>query len=286
MPIQARSVVIEDDCLAAMRLIPDGSVNMVLCDLPYGTTQNKWDSVIPLDRLWRQYRRILASNGVVALTGQGSFTARLILSNEDWFRYKLTWVKSKATNFLNAKKQPLRKHEDICIFYAEQPHYTPQISEGLPYDKGVRKAQLTGSYGDFDPVQVKSEGGRYPTDVIYHKTAESEGRVYHSTQKPVGLGRYLVRTYTRPGDVILDNACGSGSFLLSAVEESRHAIGIERNRDVTAFRKESVDLIEVIRERLESIGCIPTVEIHPKSADVFRTVTTPRLKAGEQALVA
>ncbi|WP_316016189.1 site-specific DNA-methyltransferase [Roseobacter sp. HKCCA0434] len=281
-----RSIVIEDDCLAAMSLIPDGSVNMVLCDLPYGTTQNKWDSLIPLDNLWREYRRILAPKGAVVLTGQGSFTARLILSNEDWFRYKLTWVKSKATNFLNAKKQPLRKHEDICVFYPQQPHYSPQRTEGLPYDKGVRKAQLTGSYGDFDPVQVKSEGGRYPTDVIYHKTAESEGQVYHSTQKPVGLGRYLVRTYTRPGDVVLDNACGSGSFLLSAVQEGRHAIGIELNRDVSAFRKEQINLVDVMQERLQRVGCEPTVLTRPKTGKVFNGLLRPASDCEENTLVA
>lgn len=265
------SIVIEDDCLASMKLLPDASVNMVLCDLPYGTTQNKWDSVISLDALWAEYQRVLAPSGVVILTGQGTFTARLILSNEDWFKYKLTWVKSKATNFLNAKKQPLRKHEDICVFYSSQPHYSPQWSEGLPYDKGVRKAQFTGSYGEFEPVQVKSEGGRYPTDVIYHKTAESEGPVYHSTQKPVGLGRYLIRTYTKPGDVILDNACGSGSFLLSALEEGRRAIGIELNQDVSAFRKERIDMIEVIRNRIMGIGYSPSI-VHRKNRAALRDV--------------
>jgi len=254
MPANSTAIVIEDDCLSAMQHLPSGSVQMVLCDLPYGTTQNKWDSVISLDELWREYRRIVAPNGVIILSGQGSFTARLILSNEDWFKYKLTWVKSKATNFLNAKKQPLRKHEDICVFYQSQPFYDPQWTEGLPYDKGVRKAQLTGSYGDFDPVQVKSDGGRYPTDVIYHKTAESEGPVFHSTQKPVGLGQYLVRTYTRPGDIVLDNACGSGSFLLAALLEGRKAIGIELNKDVSAFRKDRIDMMKVISDRIKQSG--------------------------------
>jgi hypothetical protein len=143
--------------------------------------------------LWRHYERVLAPQGVIVLTGQGPFTARLIVSNEQWFKYKLTWVKSKPTNFLNANKQPLRKHEDVCVFYPKQPKYCPQMGEGEAYDKGVRKNQLSGSYGDFKPSHVKSEGGRYPTDVIYHKTAESEGQVYHATQKPVGLGQYLNR---------------------------------------------------------------------------------------------
>jgi site-specific DNA-methyltransferase (adenine-specific)/modification methylase len=121
------NALLEGDCLELMKLIPDQSVNLVLCDLPYGTTQNRWDSVIDLTRLWREYRRVLKPNGVVVLTAQGVFTAKLILSNEDWFKYKIVWEKSKPTNFLNAKKQPLRKHEDVCVFYAKPPTYNPQM---------------------------------------------------------------------------------------------------------------------------------------------------------------
>ncbi|WP_404456661.1 DNA-methyltransferase [Oceanobacillus kapialis] len=244
--------VIEGDCLEVMKDIPNGSVDMILCDLPYGTTQNKWDSVIPLDKLWSEYNRVLKENGAIVLTSHGLFTAKLILSNEKWFKYKIVWEKSKSTNFLNAKKQPLRKHEDICVFYKKQPVYNPQMIEGLPYDKGVRKNQLTGSYGDFKPVHVISEGKRYPTDVIYFKTAESEGKVYHATQKPVELGRYLIRTYTNEGDVVLDNACGSGSFLVSAILENRNFIGIEKNEEVELYKDEKIDLIEVCNERIEN----------------------------------
>lgn len=249
-----RVSLIQADCLAAMKAIPDAAVNMILCDLPYGTTQNSWDSVIPLDALWEQYERILAPQGAVVLTAQGPFTARLMLSNEAWFKYKLVWEKSKPTNFLNAKKQPLRKHEDVCVFYPRQPKYQPQMGDGAAYDKGVRKNQLTGSYGEFRPAHIKSEGGRYPTDVIYHKTAESEGPVYHATQKPVGLGRYLIRTYTEPGDVILDNAFGSGSFLVAAAMEGRNAIGIELNEDVELFRNGALDLIDVAESRLLAVS--------------------------------
>lgn len=247
------ALLIEADCLSAMTAIPDKSVNLILCDLPYGTTQNAWDSVIPLDKLWKQYRRILAPKGVVALMSQGPFTARVILSQESIFKYKITWVKSKPTNFLNAKKQPLRKHEDICIFYAQQPNYTPQMQPGEAYDKGVRKNQLTGSYGDFRPAHIKSEGGRYPTDVVYFKTSESEGRVWHPTQKPVELGRYLIKTYTEAGDVVLDNTFGSGSFLVAAAMEGRRCIGIEMNDDIVEFKKERMDLIKVAQKRLTCI---------------------------------
>ena len=158
------NTIIEGDCLEKMKAIPDESIDMVLCDLPYGTTQNKWDSIINLDILFTEYRRVIKPRGVIALTSSGLFTAKLMLHAADLYKYKLVWVKSKATNFLNAKKQPLRKYEDICIFYRSQPTYHPQMSQGESYDKGVRKNQLTGSYGDFDPKHVQSDGRRYPTD--------------------------------------------------------------------------------------------------------------------------
>ena len=242
--------VFEADCLEKMKDIPDNSIDMILCDLPYGTTQNAWDSYIPLDLLWKQYCRIIKPNGVIALTSHGVFTAKLILSQEKLFKYKWIWEKSKPTNFLNAKKQPLRKHEDICVFYQRQPVYNPQMTQGAAYDKGVRKNQLSGCYGNFEPVRVQSDGERYPTDIIYIKTAESEGEVIHPTQKPVELGRYLIRTYTEPGDVVLDNACGSGSFLVAAMIEGRNFIGIEKNENVALFKRGEINYIDVSERRL------------------------------------
>ena len=256
--------VFEADCLELMPQIPDKSIDMILCDLPYGTTQNKWDSVINLEKLWKEYMRIIKDNGVIVLTSQGLFTAHLIMSNEPWFKYKIVWIKSKSTNFLNAKKQPLRKHEDICVFYRQQPTYNPQMTQGEKYDKGIRKDQYTGSYGDFKPRHVKSDGSRYPNDVVcyeeepiddflYVKTAESEGPVYHPTQKPVELGRYLIRTYTNPGDIVLDNACGSGSFLVAAALEGRNYIGIEKNQNVALHKVDKTNYIEVCNKRLKQI---------------------------------
>ena len=243
--------LIEGDCMVEMKKLPDRSVDMILCDLPYGITQNDWDCYLPLDELWAEYKRIIKSNGVIALTSSGIFTARLIMSQPKIYKYKWVWEKSKSTNFLNAKKQPLRKHEDICIFYQKQPTYNPQMRSGDPYDKGKRKDQLCGNYGDFNPVHVKSEGERYPIDMIYFKTAESEGEVYNPTQKPVELGKYLIRTYTNPGEIVLDNTFGSGSFLVSALEEGRNFIGIEKNEDVARFKTGEVDYIKVARERLK-----------------------------------
>ena len=271
--------VAQGDCLEVMRHIPDKSVDMILCDLPYGTTQNKWDSVIDLNRLWGEYERIIKDNGAIVLTSQGIFTAKLILSNEKLFKYKITWIKSKPTNFLNAKKQPLRKHEDICVFYKKQPTYNPQMTKGEAYDKGVRKDQYTGSYGDFKPRHVKSNGERYPNDVVFYeeqnvddfvyvKTAESEGTVYHPTQKPVELGRYLIRTFTNPGDIVLDNACGSGSFLLSAIMENRKFIGIEKNEDVLLHKVEPVDYIKVCVDRIKET--LRKKEIEDSTLSLFK----------------
>jgi len=245
------NMVIEGDCLEVMKRFPSKSIDMILCDLPYGITQNHWDSLIPLDRLWTLYERIIKDNGAIVLTGQGLFTAALMLSNSKFFKYKITWIKSKPTNFLNAKKQPLRKYEDVCVFYKNQPPYNPQMTYGEPYNKGFRKDQLTGSYGDFKTVEVKSNGERYPTDVVYFKTAESEGKIYHPTQKPVELGRYLIRTFTQPNAVVLDNACGSGSFLVAAALEERQYIGIEKNENVYLHKKHQMDYIEICKERLK-----------------------------------
>jgi len=210
--------VIEGDSLTVMEQIPDNYIDMVLVDLPYGTTQNKWDSIIPLDKLWREYHRIVKENGAMVFTASGLFTAQLMMSNPSEYKYKYVWEKSKATNFLNAKRQPLRKHEDVLVFYKKQPTYHPQMTKGEAYSKGIRKNQVTGSYGEFEPVLVKSEGLRYPVDVLYFKTAESEGVVTHPTQKPIELAKYLIRTFSNPGDIVLDNTSGSGSFLVAALE--------------------------------------------------------------------
>lgn len=253
---EIQNSIFEGNCLEILKRFPDNSIDMVLCDLPYGTTQNKWDSVINLDLLWKEYKRIVKPNGAIVLTSQGVFTAKLILSNEQDFKYKLVWEKSKATNFLNAKKQPLRKHEDICVFYKKQCTYHPQMTEGKPYDKGIRKNASASTYGERKAHENKSSGERYPTDVVYFKTSESEaiklpnlanarrGHVYHPTQKPVELGWYLIRTYSDENALILDNTFGSGSFLVSAVLENRRFVGIEQEPE----------FVKVAEERLKEAG--------------------------------
>lgn len=272
--------IIEGDCLKTMKRLPPESINMVLCDLPYGTTQNKWDSVVDLELLWKEYKRIIKPNGIIVLNSQGIFTAKLILSNEKMFKYKIVWEKSKPTNFLNAKKQPLRKHEDICVFYKSQPVYNPQMKQGIPYSKGTRKSQFTGSYGNFKPVLVESStGDRYPTDVVYFKTAESEGPVWHPTQKPVELGRYLIKTFTNPGDIVLDNTCGSGSYLLSALLEGRNFIGIEKNVDTELFKKSSIDYIKLCKERITQALMTNELFLDKSQLLNFNLLSTPKSDA-------
>jgi site-specific DNA-methyltransferase (adenine-specific) len=219
------------DCLEGMKLIKDKSIDLIFCDLPFGTTQNKWDTIIPFEPLWREYKRIIKDNGAIVLFAQGIFTSKLMLSNEKMFKYKIIWEKSKATNFLNAKKQPLRKYEELLVFYKKQPTYNPQFKEGTPYNKGVRKDQQTGSYGEFQPVEVKSEDGkRYPTDIVYFKTAESEGDVIHPTQKPIALCEYIIKTFTNENDLILDNCMGSFSTAIASLKNNRKYIGFEKEK--------------------------------------------------------
>ena len=229
------------DCLEIMKDIPDGSIDMVLCDLPYGITQNRWDSVIPLGDLWVEYNRVTKMNGAIVLTSAGLFTARLIMSNPSMFKYKWIWEKSKATNFLNAKKQPLRKHEDVCVFYLEQPNYNPQMRDGEPRMVGPYSLQRGATYGDYHKTQRNNEGKYYPTDMLYFKTAESEGKVLHSTQKPVALCEYLIKTYTNPGDTILDNCMGSGTTGVAAINTGRNFIGIELDDKYFGIAKERIE---------------------------------------------
>jgi site-specific DNA-methyltransferase (adenine-specific) len=210
------------DCLELMKEIPSGSVDLVLCDLPYGTTQNKWDTVIDLEKLWEQYKRICT--GAVVLTAAQPFTSSLIMSNVKDFKYQWIWEKSKATGHLNAKKQPMKAHEDICVFSANL--YNPQKEAGIPYKPNGGKSKLD-NYGDFAAVREGSEDGRrYPRTVIRFG---HEIKPVHPTQKPVALMEYLIRTYTNEGMTVLDNCMGSGTTGVACVNTGRKFIGIEKD---------------------------------------------------------
>lgn len=217
--------LMKGDCLEMMKLIPDGSVDMVLCDLPYGTTQNKWDAVIPFDQLWPEYRRIGKPNCAFVLTAAQPFTSALVMSNPSLFKYDWTWRKEKGTGHLNAKKMPMRDKEDVLVFYAEQPTYNPQFGTGTPF--GNKRGRNTESYGDHGAVNEINDGKRYPKQVIEFNSVGRGGE--HPTQKPVTLMEYLIRTYTNQGDTVLDNTMGSGTTGVAAVNTGRKFIGIERD---------------------------------------------------------
>ena len=211
------------DCLEVMKDIPDKSIDMILCDLPYGTTKNKWDSVIDLNELWTGYERIIKDNGAIVLFSQMPFTAELTHSNLKLFKYEWIWEKDNGTGFLNAKKMPLKIHENIFVFYKKLPTYNPQMRTGFkPYK--CKQGRHSTNYGAYEQGHItESNGERYPIDIIEFKKDSG----LHPTQKPVALLEYLIKTYTNEGDTVLDNCMGSGSTGIASKELNRNFIGIE-----------------------------------------------------------
>ena len=230
------------DCLEVMKTIETGSIDMIFCDLPYGTTACKWDSVIPFEPLWEQYNRIIKDSGAIVLFGREPFSSYLRTSNVKMYRYDWIWEKSKATNFLFAKQMPLIAHEDIMVFYKKKPTYNPQKTEGKPYNKGVEKRteiEAVGKIGNGNLIENKS-GLRNPRSVQYFVTAEREGKL-HSTQKPIKLIEYFVNTYSNENDTILDNTMGSGTTMLACKNLNRNGIGIEKDPQYYAVAVARVD---------------------------------------------
>ena len=193
------------DCLEGMKEIKDGSIDMILCDLPYGTTRNKWDSIIPLDKLWKQYERIIKPNGAIVLTAAQPFTSKLTISNLDNFKYSWVWSKNQVSGFLNAKKQPLREHEDILVFYSKQCTYNPQMIKGKMQLKNT--GGKSDNYNDF-VAQPHYSDEYYPKTILNFPLQRFKGG--HPTQKPVALFEYLIKTYTNEGDLVLDNCIVTG----------------------------------------------------------------------------
>ena len=218
--------LIHGDCLEHMETIADHSIDMILCDLPYGMTKNKWDVPISFDQLWMHYNRIIKQNGAVVLFGSQPFTSLMIVSNQKMFRYCLVWEKNKFSDFLNAKRKPMKTNEDICIFYKRQPIYNPQYWESTPYTRwnSQEAVDRQTNYGSHKRNVVKSDGKRLPTTVLKFNRVE---RPTHPTQKPVDLLEWLIRTYTNEGDLVLDNCMGVGSTGIAAVQQKRRFIGIE-----------------------------------------------------------
>ena len=213
--------LMQGDCLEKMKDIPDGSVDMILCDLPYGTTQNKWDSIIPLSELWEQYERIIKDNGAIALTAQTPFDKVLGVSNLRLLRYEWIWRKPSGTGHLNAKKMPMKNHENVLVFYKKLPTYNPQMTVGKPYTQ--KSGRASSNYNPQSSVVTVNTGNRYPLSVLDFATDKS----LHPTQKPIALMEYLIRTYTNEGETVLDNCMGSGTTGVACVNTNRNFIGIE-----------------------------------------------------------
>lgn len=237
------------NCLEGMKLIPAGSIDMILCDLPYGTTRNKWDSVIPLEPLWEQYKRIIKDDGAIILTAQTPFDKVLGSSNLEWLRYEWIWEKDRATGHLNAKKMPMKAHENILVFYKKLPTYNPQKTTGhRPMNTSYGGKRGNNNYGEYVNLDCGGNTDRYPRSVQKINSVNTNGKEYcgHGTQKPVELFRYLIRTYSNPNDIILDNCMGSGTTAVSCetCEDGR--------RNWIGFEIESM-FIEIANKRLDGV---------------------------------
>ena len=250
--------IYDADCLEGMQTIPDESIDMIFVDPPYGITKNHWDCVVPPDKLWEQFERIIKPSGAILMFGQDKFTARMMLSNEKLHRYNIVWDKKLTTGFLNAKRQPLRSHEDIMVFYKAQPTYNPQKTPGAKnHSKGKavgRAAEDIANnrlYGAYNIAPETGDGMKYPTSVWRFQRPHPAVAI-SATEKPIELCRYAIRTYTNPGDVILDCFCGSGSIPVAAKMEGRHYIGMDNGRcDNWKSPYFGLRWAEVTRKRLE-----------------------------------
>jgi DNA modification methylase len=222
------------DCLIGMKEIDDKSIDMILCDLPYGVLNKKninakWDILIPFEKLWAQYERIIKDNGAIVLTAQGLFSAKLMLSNEKLWRYNLVWKKgNRTTGFLNANRQPLRNHEDILIFSKKQTKYNPQMEIGEKNHKRGFGIPTNNVYGEYKMQKTTITNEKYPLSILNFPKGHTG--FYHPTEKPVALFEYLIKTYSDEGDIVLDNCMGSGTTAIACINTNRNFIGFENNK--------------------------------------------------------
>lgn len=235
-----KNIVIHGDCLEEMAKIPDKSIDMILCDLPYAQTSNAWDCLINLGNLWEQYERIIKDSGVVVLTAKGQFMIDLILSNRKIFRYEWVWNKNKGANFAHVRYRPLNVHEYVLIFYKKKGIYNPQMVEGKPYKQKRLKENVKGIADNLERFTTNSDGKRYPKSLI-NVEGIAQRHIIHPTQKPVALFEYLIKTYTNEGAIVLDNAAGSGTTAIAAIRTSRNYILIEKEKEY----------IDIINKRIE-----------------------------------
>lgn len=237
--ITDRLCLMQGDCLERMKEIPDGSVDLILADLPYGTTMCAWDSLIDLDKLWIEYLRVAKENAAIVLTAAQPFTSQLVMSKPDLFRYDWVWEKGNATGFFNAKLMPLRAHESVLVFYRKLPTYNPQKTTGHPLKTAKKKVVTSECYGKDISLPSYSSTDRYPRSVQFFKSDKQKAN-YHPTQKPVDLMRYLINTYSNAGDTVLDNCMGSGTTGFAATSIGRKFIGIELRQDYFDIAKQRI----------------------------------------------
>ena len=233
--------IIEGDCLEVMKEIPDKSIDMILCDLPYGTTACKWDTIIPFEPLWEQYERIIKDNGAIVLFGSQPFTSELIHSNLKMFKYEWIWDKVNPSGFQIAKYQPLKQHENILVFGKNKINYYPIK---IPRDK-IKKSRHYGKSSESNPLayvdNINREYSDYnPKSIITVSNANRKGRL-HPTQKPVALFEYLIKTYTNEGEIVLDNCIGSGTTAIAALNTGRFFIGIEKEEKYVEIARKRID---------------------------------------------
>ena len=236
------------DCLEIMKYIPNESIDMILCDLPFNTTRNKWDVMIPLEPLWEQYRRIIKYRGCIALFSQQPFTSILACSNLEMLKYEWIWEKSQATGMLNCNFAPMKAHENILIFAKSAAScvknreramiYNPQKEAGKPYINKSGRASTNYEYKYIKSAITVNNGDRYPRDVI--KFAKDQKHL-HPTQKPVKLLEYLIKTYTNENDIVFDNCFGSGSCAVACLHTNRNFIGIEKNKEYVDIARKWVE---------------------------------------------
>jgi len=232
--------LIQGDCLIEMKNIPDKSIDAIICDLPYGTTACKWDTVIPFEPLWKEYKRVIKDNGAIVLTGAEPFSSTLRMSNLKWFKYDWIWDKVKGTGFLNAKKQPMRNHEIVSVFYKKQCTYNPQKTFGHNKKESFRAKHLqTDVYGEMKNDYSYSSTERYPRSIQVFST-DTQNYSLHPTQKPVALLEYLIKTYTNEGDTVLDNTMGSGTTGVACKNLNRSFIGIEMDNKYFEIAKKRI----------------------------------------------
>ena len=230
--------LMQGDCLEKMKDIPDKSIDMILCDLPYGTTACKWDTIIPFEPLWEQYKRIIKDNGAIVLTASQPFTSALVMSNIKMFKYCWVWNKAKAANYVNAKKQPLKIHEDIAVF-CKGNNYNPQKTIGKFRKKGGYTVNREVAVAQNPTVSFNDT--YYPKSILNFSVAGNKDSTLHPTQKPVALFEYLIKTYTNEGDLVLDNCMGSGTTGVACVNLNRDFIGIEKDENYFKIAEQRIN---------------------------------------------